>query len=60
MMLLIIGGSGAFKQVLVDSGVDKYIASTMHEMHDSPILVAWSIAAVLRTALGSATVAVLN
>ncbi|VDZ97560.1 High-affinity gluconate transporter GntT [Salmonella enterica subsp. enterica] len=27
MMLLIIGGGGAFKQVLVDSGVDKYIAS---------------------------------
>ncbi len=26
MMLLIIGGGGAFKQVLVDSGVDKYIA----------------------------------
>ena len=30
MMLLIIGGGGAFKQVLVDSGVDKYIASMMH------------------------------
>jgi hypothetical protein len=26
MMLLIIGGGGAFKQVLVDSGMDKYIA----------------------------------
>ena len=30
MMLLIIGG-GAFKQVLVDSGMDKYIASIVHE-----------------------------
>lgn len=29
MMLLIIGGGGAFKQVLVDSGMDKYIASIM-------------------------------
>lgn len=36
MMLLIIGGGGAFKQVLVDSGVDKYIASMMHETNISP------------------------
>ncbi|VTP81715.1 Gnt-I system [Leclercia adecarboxylata] len=45
MMLLIIGGGGAFKQVLVDSGVDKYIASMMHDTNISPILMAWSIAA---------------
>ena len=43
MMLLIIGGGGAFKQVLVDSGVDKYIASMMHETNISPLLMAWSI-----------------
>ncbi len=29
MMLLIIGGGWAFKQVLVNSGVDKYIAAMM-------------------------------
>lgn len=40
MMLLIIGGGGAFKQVLVDSGVDKYIASMMHETNISPLLMA--------------------
>ena len=60
MMLLIIGGGGAFKQVLVDSGVDKYIASMMHETNISPLLMAWSIAAVLRIALGSATVAAIT
>ncbi|ECV7388932.1 gluconate transporter, partial [Salmonella enterica subsp. enterica serovar Tennessee] len=60
MMLLIIGGGGAFKQVLVDSGVDKYIASMMHETNVSPLLMAWSIAAVLRIALGSATVAAIT
>ena len=60
MMLLIIGGGGAFKQVLVDSGVDKYIASLMHETNISPIFMAWSIAAVLRIALGSATVAAIT
>jgi len=57
MMLLIIGGGGAFKQVLVDSGIEPYIANIMNGSHLSPILLAWSIAAVLRIALGSATVA---
>lgn len=60
MMLLIIGGGGAFKQVLVDSGVDKYIASLMEGSSISPILMAWSIAAALRIALGSATVAAIT
>lgn len=60
MMLLIIGGGGAFKQVLVDSGVDKYIASLMQGSTVSPLLMAWSIAAVLRIALGSATVAAIT
>lgn len=60
MMLLIIGGGGAFKQVLVDSGVDKYIAAMMQESNVSPIFMAWSIAAVLRIALGSATVAAIT
>lgn len=60
MMLLIIGGGGAFKQVLVDSGIEKYIAALMDGSTLSPILLAWSIAAVLRIALGSATVAAIT
>ncbi|MEQ4510665.1 MAG: gluconate transporter [Dickeya sp.] len=60
MMLLILGGGGAFKQVLVDSGVDKYIAIMMHGSSVSPLLLGWLIAAVLRLALGSATVAALT
>lgn len=60
MMLLIIGGGGAFKQVLVDSGIEQYIAGIMHGSDVSPILMAWSIAAVLRIALGSATVAAIT
>ncbi|MEI7347381.1 gluconate transporter [Dickeya chrysanthemi] len=60
MMLLILGGGGAFKQVLVDSGVDKYIAGMMHGSGFSPLLLAWLIAATLRIALGSATVAAIT
>lgn len=60
MILLIIGGGGAFKQVLVDSGVAKYIASVMGGTNLSPLVLAWLIAAILRIALGSATVAAMT
>ncbi|QWA11579.1 gluconate transporter [Sodalis ligni] len=60
MILLIIGGGGAFKQVLVDSGVGTYIARLMTGSAISPLLLAWSIAAILRIALGSATVAAIT
>lgn len=57
MILLIIAGGGAFKQVLIDSGVDQYIAGIMQGSTLSPLLLTWLIAAVLRVSLGSATVA---
>ncbi|GAF39755.1 gluconate permease [Agrilactobacillus composti DSM 18527 = JCM 14202] len=60
MMLLIIGGGGAFKQVLIDGGVGKYIASLFNGVNISPIILAWIIAAILRIALGSATVAAIS
>lgn len=60
MMLLIIGGGGAFKQVLVDGGISKYISTMFVHTNISPLLAAWLIAAVLRVSLGSATVASLT
>lgn len=57
MILLIIGAGGGFKQVLVDSGVGNYLAGIMQTTHLSPLFLAWLIAAILRIALGSATVA---
>lgn len=57
MILLIIGAGGGFKQVLVDSGVGHYLAGIMQTAHLSPLFLAWLIAAILRIALGSATVA---
>ena len=60
MMLLIIGGGGAFKQVLIDGGVGGYVADIFSGSSMSPILLAWIIAAILRIALGSATVAALT
>jgi len=60
MILLIISGGGAFKQVLIDSGVGDYIAQMMDGVSFSPLILAWCIAAALRIALGSATVAALT
>jgi Gnt-I system high-affinity gluconate transporter len=60
MILLIIGGAGIFKQVLVDSGVSTYIGQLMKDSPISPILLAWLIAALLRVCIGSATVAALT
>ena len=55
MMLLIIGGGGTFKQVLIDGGVGDTIAKMFEGTSMSPILLAWIVAAVLRISLGSAT-----
>ncbi|KAF6563379.1 GntP family permease [Paenibacillus sp. EKM202P] len=60
MMLLIIGGGGAFKQVLINGGVGDYVADLFNGTTLSPILLAWIIAAILRISLGSATVAALT
>lgn len=57
MILLIIGGAGALKQVLGDSGVSEYIASLLKDSQMSPLLLAWLIAASIRVCVGSATVA---
>jgi gluconate transporter len=60
MIMLIIGGGGAFKQVLIDSGTGDYLREMMSGTDISPIVLAWSIAAVLRISLGSATVAAMT
>ena len=51
MMLLIIGGGGTFKQVLIDGGVGDTIAKMFEGTSMSPILLAWIVAAVLRISL---------
>lgn len=60
MMLLIIGGGGAFKQVLINGGVGDYVAELFTGSSMSPIILAWLVAAILRVSLGSATVAAMS
>ncbi len=57
MILFIIGAAGAFKEVLVDSGVGDHIAAWAGNLSFSPLILVWAIAAIIRVALGSATVA---
>jgi Gnt-I system high-affinity gluconate transporter len=56
-ILLIVAGAGALKQVFVDSGVSKEIGDALQGLSVNPLLLGWTIAAVIRVCLGSATVA---
>jgi gluconate transporter len=57
MILLIIAGGGAFKQVLTDSGIGAQIAELFKNTAMSPLFLGWLLAALVRVTLGSATVA---
>ncbi len=57
MVLLIIAGAGALKQVLIDSGVSEYIGEALKGSSISPLVLAWLIATIIRVCVGSATVA---
>ncbi|KUL64369.1 gluconate transporter [Streptomyces violaceusniger] len=59
-ILLIIGGGGAFKQVLQDSGVGDAIASAAEGAHINVILLGWLIALLLSLTTGSATVGIVS
>nr|WP_299388700.1 gluconate:H+ symporter [Allomuricauda sp.] len=57
MILLIIAGAGALKEILIDSKVSEYIASSLEGSSISPLVLAWLIATAIRVSVGSATVA---
>ncbi|MCA0237638.1 MAG: gluconate:H+ symporter [Bacteroidetes bacterium] len=56
-LMLVVAAGGAFKQVLVDSGIGKELAAQLTDAPVSPLVLGWSIATLLRIAVGSATVA---
>ena len=45
------------KQILTETGINTQIATTLEHFHVHPLLAAWTISAVIRIALGSATIA---
>jgi GntP family gluconate:H+ symporter len=56
-ILLVIGAGGGFNQVLVQSGVGRAIAEVALGSNASPLVLGWIVAALIRVATGSATVA---
>lgn len=60
MILLIIAGSGIFKQVMEDSGVSNELALALEQLPIHPLILGWLIAAIIRGCVGSATVAALT
>jgi GntP family gluconate:H+ symporter len=59
-VLLVVGAGGGFGRVLVASGVDRAIAHVVGGLEMSPLILGWVIAALLRLAVGSATVSVVT
>lgn len=57
MILLIVAGGGALKEILIDSGVSDQIALSLKQLNANPLFLGWLIAAVIRVCIGSATVA---
>ncbi|MDN7246155.1 gluconate:H+ symporter [Planococcus shenhongbingii] len=60
MIILIVGAGGAFKQIILDSGVGDYIATMMQNTSVSPLIMAWVITAILRIATGTGVVSAIT
>ncbi len=59
-LLCIMGAGGAFKQIIVDTGVGAYAGKLLASSAVSPLIVAFIVAAAMRLAQGSATVAIIT
>ncbi|WP_339870108.1 gluconate:H+ symporter [uncultured Algoriphagus sp.] len=57
MILLIVAGAGALKQIFTDTGVSLVIAEGLQTWDIHPLILAWIITAIIRVCVGSATVA---
>jgi GntP family gluconate:H+ symporter len=57
-VLLIVGAGGGFGRVLDRAGAGQALAASAATLQISPLLIGWVVAALLRVAVGSATVAI--
>jgi gluconate:H+ symporter, GntP family len=57
-VLLIVGAGGGFGRVLDQAGIGGAITAAVSSLSLSPLVFAWLVAALLRIAVGSATVAI--
>lgn len=59
-IILILGAGGGLKEMLLATNVSKLIADSAMHWNISPLVLAWLVAALIRIAIGSATVAVVT
>lgn len=57
-VLLVVGAGGGFNRVITASGLGSAVAQAAQQWHVAPIVLAWLLAAVVRVATGSSTVAI--
>ncbi|MDY7547591.1 GntP family permease [Glaciimonas sp. CA11.2] len=57
---LIVGAGAGFGQILKDSGISNAIVGIATSAHLSPLVLGWFVAALIRVATGSATVAMIT
>jgi Gnt-I system low-affinity gluconate transporter len=60
LIVLVTGAGGVFKEILVDSGVGDLMGTFFREQSLPPMLLAYALAALVRIAQGSATVAMIT
>lgn len=57
IITLVVGAGGGFNRIMTEAGISQAMVNIGRSFNMSPLLLAWSIAAVIRVATGSATVA---
>lgn len=57
VILLIVAGAGALKEIFTESGVSREIGAVLQGWPIHPLILGWLMAAIIRVCLGSATVA---
>lgn len=60
MIIFIVGAGGAFKEIILDSGVGDYIAGMMENTSINPLIMAWFITALIRIATGTGVVSAIT
>ncbi|MET8584733.1 SLC13 family permease [Streptomyces collinus] len=59
-VIVIVGAGGGYSQALQDTGVDRAVTLAAAHLHISLLLLAWLIAALMRTIVGSGTIATIT
>ncbi|MEO5815518.1 MAG: gluconate:H+ symporter [Gemmatimonadaceae bacterium] len=57
LVTLVVGAGAGFGRILMDSGISSAVIGVSKDAHLSPLVLGWLVAALIRVATGSATVA---